>query len=79
METNSRVAKQREKTRLEIQEEYESASCPACIGKRCHTEQEWKNHPNAGHGCSEGKWSKPELAKDAIERAEKEKQANRRE
>ncbi len=79
METNSRVAKQREKTHLEIQEEYERASCPACIAYRCHTEAEWKNHPNQTHGCTEGVWSKPELAKDAIERAEKEKkQVNRR-
>jgi hypothetical protein len=78
METNRRVANQREKTKLETQEELERASCPACIEYRCHTEAEWKNHPNQTHGCTEGAWSKPELAQDAIERAEKERQANRR-
>ena len=35
MENNSRVAKQREKTKLEVQEELERASCPACIAYRC--------------------------------------------
>jgi hypothetical protein len=43
-------------------ERTERANCPACIGKRCHTEEEWKNHPMRGHGFEDGKWSKPELA-----------------
>ena len=52
MEPNSRVAKK---------EAEESRNCPACMAQRCHTEEEWKNHPNRGHGFEDGKWSKPEL------------------
>lgn len=40
----------------------ERASCPACIEKRLHTEQEWKNHPYRGHGISDGKPSREDLA-----------------
>jgi hypothetical protein len=45
----------------QLRERTERANCPACIGKRCHTAEEYKNHPMRGHGCSDGKWSKPEL------------------
>jgi hypothetical protein len=78
MENNNRVAKEREKTALEIQQDIERASCPACIAYRCHTEEEWKNHPDAGHGGSEGKWSKPHLAQEPDERARKQREADRR-
>lgn len=27
------------------QEKKERDNCPACREKRCHTEEEWKNHP----------------------------------
>jgi hypothetical protein len=70
---------QREKTKLEIQEELERASCPACIAYRCHTEAEWKHHPNQNQGFQEGVgWTKPEFAQDAIERAQKQREADRR-
>jgi len=46
----------------QLRERTERANCPACIEKRCHTEEEWKNHPMRRHGYSDGKWSKPELA-----------------
>lgn len=36
--------------------------CGACMGERCHTDQEWKAfHPLAGHGYTkEQGWSHPE-------------------
>jgi hypothetical protein len=37
--------------------------CPACIEKRVHTAEEWRDyHPLAGHGYSEGQgWTRPDL------------------
>jgi len=64
MEPNSRVAKEKELSPLERQEKQERETCPACIEKRVHSEPEWKNHPNAGHGFDGSKWTKPELAPD---------------
>jgi len=38
--------------------------CPACASQRCHTAQEWKNHPLAGHGYVQGHgWTHPEAAR----------------
>lgn len=46
-------------------EKQQRAGCPACIAQRCHSEEEWKNHPHRGHGLGEnGIWSLPELAPD---------------
>ena len=36
--------------------------CAACKEKRYHTEEEWANHPNRGHGFSkEQGWTRPDL------------------
>jgi len=36
-------------------------TCAACTGERCHTAEEWKKHPLAGHGYSkETGWTHPE-------------------
>jgi hypothetical protein len=44
----------------------ERRNCPACIGRRVHTEEEWRNHPYRGHGMTrETGWSHPELAAEA--------------
>lgn len=38
------------------------AWCPACAEFRCHSPEEWLNHPLAGHGYTrEQGWSHPEL------------------
>lgn len=35
--------------------------CPACESKRTHTDEEWKNHPLAGHGFTpETGWTHPD-------------------
>lgn len=35
--------------------------CAACQAKRCHTAEEWANHPLAGHGFTpETGWTHPE-------------------
>lgn len=35
--------------------------CAACQARRCHTPEEWKNHPLAGHGFTrETGWTHPE-------------------
>jgi hypothetical protein len=65
----------RAKTKLETKEEIERASCPACIAQRPHSEEEWKNHPNRGQGCTDGMWTSSELEQDLVERTEKERQA----
>lgn len=42
--------------------------CAACQERRCHTAEEWKNHPLAGHGYTpETGWTHPE-AQRAHER-----------
>ena len=28
----------------------ERSTCPACLARRLHTEEEWKNHPYRTHG-----------------------------
>ena len=34
------------------------SDCPACSVKRLHSEEDWKNHPLAGHGfVKEQGWS----------------------
>lgn len=40
----------RQKPACDIREAAERAACPACIGERCHTPEEWLRHPMAGHG-----------------------------
>ena len=36
--------------------------CPACVAKTQHTEEDWKNHPYAGHGYAhEQGWTHPDL------------------
>jgi hypothetical protein len=42
--------------------------CMACIEKRVHTEEEWKNHPYARHGFENGKWSHLDLEKEHQEK-----------
>ena len=71
MEKDSRVAKQREK--LDNAETLQRAACPACIEKRVHTEDEWKqNHPHRHHGKGDGKvWTGPLAAYFAGENKEK--------
>ena len=64
MEIDSRVAKEKKLSPLELQEKLERDNCAACIQKRVHSIEEWKNHPNAGHGFDGSKWTKPELAPD---------------
>ena len=35
--------------------------CAACVKRRCHTPEEWENHPMAGHGFIAGHgWTHPE-------------------
>lgn len=39
-----------------------AALCPACRSMRQHTREEQAAfHPDAGHGCIDGKWTKPGL------------------
>jgi hypothetical protein len=36
-------------------------TCPACMGERVHSAEEWKNHPLARHGyAKEIGWTHPE-------------------
>jgi hypothetical protein len=37
-----------------------NADCPACKEKRLHTDEEWKNHPQAGQGSKVGDGRKQE-------------------
>lgn len=38
-------------------------ACGACVAMRQHTADEWtRYHPDAGHGCVDGRWTRPELA-----------------
>jgi len=50
--------------------------CPACIGFRLHTENEWEQfHPLHGHGFTrETGWTHPELEKRTAKREGKGKQ-----
>lgn len=46
----------------DAREEVERRDCPACCGRRVHTEEEWKDHPFAGHGYTkEHGWTHPAL------------------
>lgn len=52
------------------------ASCPACHEQRAHTSEELgRHHPFSGHGCVDGNWSHPELAREYAEKQAAEKQA----
>ena len=47
-------------------------TCPACLEKRLHTHEDWRNHPLAGHGYApELGWTHPE-AQRASEKERKE-------
>lgn len=37
-----------------------NTTCAACLAHRCHTSEEWKNHPRASHGFTEDTgWTGP--------------------
>ena len=37
-------------------------SCPACSEKRVHANEDWAQHPYAGHGYVSGQgWTHPDL------------------
>jgi hypothetical protein len=33
--------------------------CEACVKRRCHTPEDWKRHPLAGHGHNGIGWTHP--------------------
>lgn len=42
--------------------EERTGDCAACVAKRRHADEDWKNHPQAGHGdVAEQGWSDPGL------------------
>lgn len=53
---------------------YMNKDCHACKAKRYHEPEEFATfHPNAGHGFSDGKWSKPELEEEHKQEVAKRK------
>lgn len=56
---------------VDDEEQAQRARCPACHEQRFHSEQEWSNHPNRGHGKNDGKWSKEVFRVEALEREKK--------
>lgn len=55
--------------------------CGACQAQRCHSPQEWANHPLAGHGFTpETGWTHPEAqrAHDAEVEAAKAEEAKKK-
>jgi hypothetical protein len=48
--------------RIGVLEAYDRLICEACRKNRCHTSEEWRNHPRAGHGFNGVIWTRPELS-----------------
>lgn len=52
--------------------------CPACLAKRLHSKEDWKNHPLAGHGFYSGQGWSSEQARIAHELDESAREAKAR-
>lgn len=51
-------------------------TCPACLERRVHTEEEWKHHKYRTHGFTpEQGWTHPDLAKEALQSKQEKRNA----